>query len=143
MKKKISAFLSLTVIMFATILFACCKDNQRKYDVTIKLANNFGAEWIFEPDTDRIDFCFKYTGKEMTFYVKEYKLNRHKDLWLEPPRTGVNQIHIISDFIYINPNGEQTLVRSVKERGSYEICAIADGSDWNFRSVRLYVTVVI
>ena len=135
MVKKISVFVSLIVMIFTTVLFTCCKEEQRKYDVTIKIVNNFGKEWIFEPDTKSIDFSFEYSGKEMTFRVKEYNLPDHprwKNKWFEPPHSGPN-VFLLGEILYTDVNGEQALLRSVKERGYYSVSVIADGVDWNFK----------
>lgn len=144
MRKKISVFLSMIIFVFTSIFFVSCKDDQQKYDVIIKLSNNFGQEWIFDPNINSMDYSFKYTGREMTFKVKEYKLPDHprwKDKWLEPPFSGANEF-LLGEILYTDTNGNQALLWSVKERGNYCVRVMADGADWNFRSVRLYVTVI-
>ncbi len=65
----VGAFL-LTVIALSG--FAGCKQEDPKYDVAIKVSNNYGMEWVFEPGMDELYYEFEYTGEEMTFGIDDY-----------------------------------------------------------------------
>jgi hypothetical protein len=122
------------------------KNNEnKKYDVTIKVTNNYGSEWIFTPDIKELSYEFAYTGEDMKFYVDSYNLPDHPkwgNEWFATTGTGANvfQIHILYG------DGEKWLysVKTINERGSYSICVIAESSSdlWNFRGVYLNVTVI-
>ena len=72
MKKKgrLTAVILCIVLVFASMLCGCgTTDNKtserQKYDVTMKLVNNLGDEWIFTPDIEKMSVTFDYTGEEM------------------------------------------------------------------------------
>ncbi len=128
-------------------LASCGKAPQenQKYDVTIKIKNNYGSEWVFTPDVSELTYEFEYTGDEMNFYVDTYNLADHprwSDKWLSPSGEGADIFH--QTMTYRPPEGKnKSFTGPVKERGEYCICVSAGPSSdlWNFRSVYLYVQV--
>ena len=135
----IGAFL-LTII--ASLSFAGCKQEEPKYDVAIKVANNYGMEWVFEPGVDELYYEFEYTGEDMTFGIDEYYVygDPHGgDRWLDCAGSAVN--YFGGKYWYRSPEGETSSPRIIKERGEYSIHYITKNSSWNYRSIRLHITV--
>ena len=48
-KKTVSVVTAFLLTVIALLSFAGCKQEDPKYDVAIKVANNYGMEWVFEP----------------------------------------------------------------------------------------------
>ena len=120
-----------------------CKQKDPKYDVAIKVANNYGMEWIFEPGVDELCYEFEYTGEEMTFGVDAYYVYdapHGGDRWLDCAGVAGNYFGGSSP-LYTSPTGEQYNTEIIKERGEYSIAFHTNRAAWNFRSIRLFVTV--
>ena len=144
MKKRLSA--AVITAAFLTVVgllsFAGCKQKDPKYDVAIKVSNNYGMEWVFEPGVDELYYEFEYTGEEMTFGIDEYYVYgapHGGDRWLDNDGASLNWFHSI--YWYKNLEGETSSSRIIKERGEYSIHYTTNNSSWNYRSVRLYITV--
>ena len=144
MKKRLVA--AVITAVFLTVIgllgIAGCKQKDPTYDVAIKVSNNFGMEWVFEPGVDELYYEFEYTGEEMTFGIDEYYVygDPHGgDRWLDNDGASLNWFHSI--YWYKNLEGETSSPRIIKERGEYSIHYITKNSSWNYRSVRLYITV--
>lgn len=142
-KKRIlqSGLLIVAVLM---CLFACvgCAEEDKKYDVAIKVANNYGQEWIFTPDIDELYYEFEYTGEEMTFGVDAYYVygDPHLgDRWLDCAGASIN--YFSGSYWYKSPEGEYGDTRIIMEKGEYSIQYMTQNSSWNNRSVILYITV--
>ena len=135
----VGAFL-LTVI--ALLGFAGCRQEDPKYDVAIKVSNNYGMEWVFEPGMDELYYEFEYTGEEMTFGIDDYYVygDPHGgDRWLDC--AGAAENFFWGSYWYRSPEGETSSPRIIKERGEYSIQYGTQNSSWNARSIILYVTV--
>ena len=135
----VGAFL-LTVIALSG--FAGCKQEDPKYDVAIKVSNNYGMEWVFEPGMDELYYEFEYTGEEMTFGIDDYYVygDPHGgDRWLDC--AGAAENFFWGSYWYRSPEGETSSPRIIKERGEYSIQYGTQNSSWNARSIILYVTV--
>lgn len=79
-KRIIGTILGVFLGLFGSVsLFSGCKaeDEDKKYDVTIKIASDDGGEWIFTPDIQEMHTTREYDGQEHRFYVKEYQLADH------------------------------------------------------------------
>ena len=144
-KKKIIGVLIAFVLLF-TALIACVgcaeEEKDKKYDVAIKVANNYGQEWIFTPDVDELHYEFEYTGEEMTFGVDEYYVYGDPqvgDRWLDCAGASVNWFK--ATYWYKNLEGETSSPRIIKDKGEYSIHYMTNQASWNYRSVRLYITV--
>ena len=147
--KKILCLLTVLSVAFCScFLFTGCKkesDENKKYDVSIKVKNNFDSEWIFEPGVDELYYTFEYTGKEMRFWVDSYNLPKHprwSNEWFTPDSSGANVFH--KSMLYTAPGEKRQVWRGpVKERGEYIILCEADSTSdlWYFRAVYLYVTI--
>ena len=136
----VTAFL-LTVI--ALLSFAGCKQEDPKYDVAIKVANNYGMEWVFEPGVDELYYEFEYTGDDMTFGVDEYYVYgapHGGDRWLDYSAGALGRFS--ASWGYINPEGKNENVNSVLKKGNYSYSIYTRYSSWNYRCVRLYITVI-
>ncbi len=120
-----------------------CTEKDKKYDVAIKVANNYGQEWVFTPDVDELHYEFEYTGEEMTVGVDEYYVYGDPqvgDRWLDCAGVAINYFH--SRLGYRSLEGTTPQVDSVVEKGDYCYTVHADGnSSWNYRTVRLFITV--
>ena len=146
MKKAIVTLMSIMMMLIAVMGLAACggkDDKPEKYDVAIKVANNYGKEWIFTPDIDELYYEFEYTGEEMTFGIDAYYVYdapQAGDRWLNCAGASVNYFH--SRLGYRSLEGTTPHVDSVLEKGDYCYTVHADGnSSWNYRTVRLYITV--
>lgn len=147
-KRIIGTILGVFLGLFGSVsLFSGCKaeDEDKKYDVTIKIASDDGDEWIFTPDIQEMHTTREYDGQEHRFYVKEYQLADHprwSDEWFAPASGGANIFQ--ADFLYTDLEGKQSTLRRLKDRGKYVFCCSADATSdlWNFRSIYLYITVV-
>ena len=148
-RKKILCLLTVLSVAFCScFLFTGCKkesDENKKYDVSIKVKNNFDSEWIFEPGVDELYYTFDYTGEEMRFWVDSYNLPKHprwSNEWFTPDSSGANVLH--KSMLYTAPGEKRQVWRGpVKERGEYIILCEADSTSdlWYFRAVYLYVTI--
>ena len=119
-----------------------CTEKDKKYDVAIKVANNYGQEWVFTPDVDELHYEFEYTGEEMTFGVDEYYVYGDPqvgDRWLDCAGASVNCFK--ATYWYKNLEGETSSPRIIKDKGEYSIHYMTNQASWNYRSVRLYITV--
>lgn len=145
--KKVIVLIVSCILALSFCLIGCGKDEKdKKYDVTIKIKNNFNSEWIFTPDVSELTYEFKYTGNEMYFHVDSYNLPQHPrwgDKWFEPDTGGANVFH--KTMTYRAPGGKKIVYKGpIKEKGEYCICVEADSSSdlWDFRAVYLRVTVL-
>ncbi|HIZ64241.1 MAG TPA: hypothetical protein H9670_06705 [Firmicutes bacterium] len=98
MKKRLAAAVITAAFLTVTGLlsFAGCKQKDPKYDVAIKVSNNFGMEWVFEPGVDELYYEFEYTGEEMTFGIDEYYVYgapHGGDRWLDNDGASLNWFH--------------------------------------------------
>ena len=76
--KQICCVAATAILMFCMCFsFVGCDDKEKKYDVSIKIVNNYGSTWIFTPDIDELRYEFEYTGEEMRFWVDSYNLPKH------------------------------------------------------------------
>ena len=144
-KKKIIGVLIAFVLLF-TALIACvgCAEERKdkKYDVAIKVANNYGQEWIFTPGVDELHYEFEYTGEEMTVGVDEYYVYGDPqvgDRWLDCAGASIN--YFSGSWGYQNVEGENESVHSVLERGDYCYTIYTRQASWNNRTVRLFIKV--
>ena len=145
MKKITVLLLSVAMILAAVMGFVACgekEDEPEKYDVAIKVANNYGQEWIFTPDVDELYYEFEYTGEEMTFGVDAYYVYgapQAGDRWLDCAGASIN--YFSGSYWYKSPEGEYGDTRIIMEKGEYSIQYMTQNSSWNNRSVILYITV--
>ena len=140
----------LTSIIACTLLFCFCltgcgEQEDKKYDVTIKITNNFGSEWIFTPDVSELTYEFEFTGEEMYFYVDSYNLPEHPQWskkWFAPSGEGADTFD--ASYGKVNQRYDEEDPICICERGEYFFYVRAnDTSDlWNARTIRLYITVI-
>ena len=144
--KQICCVVATAILIFCMCFsFVGCDDKEKKYDVSIKIANNYGSTWIFTPDIDELRYEFEYTGEEMRFWIDSWNLPKHprwSEKWFEPNTSGANVFH--KSMLYTAPGEKRQVWRGpVKERGEYIILCEADSTSdlWYFRAVYLYVTI--
>ena len=152
MKKFIYMFLTAILVIVSLFSAVGCKDGQessenQKYDVTIKVKNTLGEEWIFTPEIEEMEYEMEYTGEDVDFYVESYQLRDHPDwgdLWLTPSRIDYPNTLKVYPFLYTDPEGNQSETNYVNERGKYVFSCDANSSStlWNYRYINLYITVV-
>ena len=139
-KKYLLCGLSCVLVFCIGLYFAGCGNKEeKKYDVTIKVKNNFGNEWIFTPDINELTYEFEYTGEEMRFGVDSYNLPDHPDWgdkWFGLTGEGPN-VFKVGSYLYGDGEKWTTTVNRVLERGNYCICIEAMGTSdlWNYRAV--------
>ena len=134
------AALILTVI--GLLSFAGCKQKDPKYDVAIKVSNNFGMEWVFEPGVDELYYEFEYTGEDMIFDVESYYVYGEPyvgDRWCD--NSGMSEEWFYSSYWHEGLDGETDSSRIVKERGIYIINYSTRNSQWNNRDIVFNVKV--
>ncbi len=146
-KKSLMCVLSCLLIFCIGLCFAGCDEKDEKCDVTIRVKNNFGKEWVFTPDIEELTYEFEYTGKDMEFYVDAYKLTDEPDFtgdkWIKPDFSGPNVFRLRMQ--YCPPGGlNKSYDGPVKEIGKYHIGIEAGPTSnlWNFRAVSLIVRVI-
>ena len=146
MKKAIVTLMSIMIMLIAVMGFAACggkDDKPEKYDVAIKVANNYGKEWIFTPDIDELYYEFEYTGEEMTFGIDAYYVYdapQAGDRWLNCAGASVNYFGGGSP-LFTSPTGEQYSTEIIKEKGEYVIPFNTRNTEWNYRRINLYVII--
>ena len=147
-RKRILCLLTVLSVAFCScFLFTGCtkeSDENKKYDVSIKVKNNFGNEWIFEPGVDELYYTFDYTGEEMRFWIDSWNLPKHpswSNEWFEPNTSGANVFH--ADYGKIGQMYYEEDPKFICERGEYYYRVYADSTSdlWNSRRVFLYITV--
>lgn len=144
MKKRFVFMMIYCVFSLCFCLVGCGKNNE-KYDVTIKVTNNFGEEWIFTPDVSEQTYEFEYTGEEMYFYVDSYNLSEHprwSEKWFAPSKEG--QDIFDSSYGKVNQRYDEEDPISICEKGQYFFYVRASTTSdlWKERTVRLYITVI-
>ena len=145
MKKITVLLLSAAMILAAVMGFAACgekDDKPEKYDVAIKVANNYGQEWVFTPDIDELYYEFEYTGEEMAVGVDAYYVYGDPqvgDRWLDCAGVAIN--YFSGSWGYKNLEGKNESVHSVLERGDYCYTIYTRQTSWNNRTIRLFITV--
>lgn len=145
-----SLFVSLVALTCLTLcLFISACGGDKKYEVSIKVVNTAGDEFIFTPDVDEISRTFEYTGEDVWYYVDSYQMPDHPkygDIWLEPMQQGYDYISMYG--LYTAADGSTTSLtvenRFTKERGEYVFNVyIPDSSvSWYRRNIFLYITIV-
>ena len=146
MKKAIVTLMSIMMMLIAVMGLAACgekDDKPEKYDVAIKVANNYGKEWIFTPDIDELYYEFEYTGEEMTFGIDAYYVYdapQAGDRWLNCAGASENYFGGGSP-LFTSPTGEQYSTEIIKEKGEYVIPFNTRNTEWNYRRINLYVII--
>ena len=144
--KKVIVLIVSCILALSFCLIGCGKDEKdKKYDVTIKIKNNFNSEWIFTPDISELTYEFKYTGNEMYFHVDSYNLPQHPrwgDKWFEPSGEGADVFD--SSYGKVNQRYDEEDPICICEKGEYFFYVRASNTSdlWNARTVRLYITVI-
>ena len=141
-KKSVAVITAFLLTVIAMLSFAGCKQEDPTYDVAIKVSNNYGMEWVFEPGVDELYYEFGYTGEEMTFGISKYYVYGHPiygDMWLS--NDGASLDWFWGSYLYTSPEGEYSNTRIIKERGEYSIQYLTQNTSWNYRSICLYITV--
>ena len=148
-RMKILCLLTVLSVAFCScFLFTGCKkesDENKKYDVSIKVKNNFGSEWVFEPGVDELYYTFDYTGEEMRFWIDSWNLPKHprwSNEWFKPNTSGANVFH--ADYGKIGQMYYEEDPKFICERGEYYYRVYADSTSdlWNSRRVFLFITVI-
>ena len=142
-------FLAILCTLAAFAAFAGCTGDG-KYDVSIKVVNTNGDEFIFTPDVDEISRTFNYTGEDVWYYVESYQMPDHPkygDIWLEPMQQGYDYISMYG--LYTAADGSTTditapALRCTNAKGRYAFNVyISDSSvSWYGRNMCLYITIV-
>ena len=143
--KRVKFFVVGAVWLIAVLaLLGCsgCKQKDPKYDVAIKVSNNYGMEWIFEPGVDELYYEFEYTGEEMTFGVDEFYVYgdpQGGDRWIDNGGASLSWFSV--SWGHKNLEGKNENVHSVLEKGDYSYSVYTSNHSWNSRSIRLFISV--
>lgn len=146
--KAIICFILTAISALDVMIFAGC-GGKTKYEVSIKVVNTLGDEFIFTPDVDELSATYEYTGEDVGYYVDCYQMPDHPkygDIWLEPMQQGYDYISMYG--LYTASDGSTTSLtvenRFTKERGEYVFNVyIPDSSvSWYRRNIFLYITIV-
>ena len=147
LKRIFTLFAALFLCVTLCVSFTAC-GGETKYDVSIKVVNTLGDEFIFTPDVDEISATYQYTGEDVWYYVDSYQMPDHPkygDIWLEPMQQGYDYISMFG--LYTAPDGSTTDItarRCTNARGEYAFNVyIPDSSvSWYRRNICLYITIV-
>ena len=146
MKFKKTIFIILALICVSVSCFGCeNSDENKKYDVRIRLKRNLGGTVTFDVGEDEKKYEFEYTGEEIKFWVDSYNLPDHPRWhyeWFAAPRSGPNTFDM--SMLYRVPGGDYVVSEDpLKERGEYiiRIEALPTSDIWKARVVRLYITI--
>ena len=147
-KNMLLLLVSMVTLTLCLSVVAC--GGKTKYEVSIKVVNTLGDEFIFTPDVDEISRTFKYTGEDVWYYVDSYQMPDHPkygDIWLEPMQQGYDYISMHG--VYEAPDGSTTditapAIRCTNAKGRYAFNVyIPDSSvSWYGRNMCLYITIV-
>ena len=143
--KQIGCIAGTVILMFCMCFSFVGCGKEKKYDVSIKIANNYGSTWIFTPDIDVLRYEFEYTGEEMRFWVDSYNLPKHprwSEKWFAPNTSGANVFQ--ASYGKVNQMHNEEKPKFICERGEYYYRVYADSTSnlWNSRRVFLYITVI-
>ena len=148
--RRIFALFAVAVfsLMFCMALSSCEEqdEEQRKYDVAIRVACSDGEIYEFPVGEDEKHVTIPYDGTERTYWVDSYNLPDHPrygDEWLSPSGEGANVFG--KTMTYCAPGGlNQSYTGPVKEMGEYCISIYADSTSnlWYFRSIYLFIKIV-
>ena len=147
--KKLLRVISFAVVMLCLCMGIAACGGKTKYEVSIKVVNTLGDEFIFTPDVDELSATYEYTGEDVWYYVDSYQMPDHPkygDIWLEPMQQGYDYISMYG--LYTASDGSTTSLtvenRFTKERGEYVFNVyIPDSSvSWYRRNIFLYITIV-
>lgn len=132
------ALLALTLVF--TLLGCNGTEEDKKYDVAIRIGCSDGEVYEFPVGTDELHITIPYDGTERTYWVDKYNLPDHPrygDVWFDPTGEGAN---VFGLSIAKEGAGE---VKSISERGLYCVNTYADSTSniWNYREVLLFITV--
>ena len=138
------------VVATAILIFCMCFSfvgcgKEKKYDVSIKIANNYGSTWVFTPDIDVLRYEFEYTGEEMRFWIDSWNLPKHPRWtkeWFAPNTSGANVFQ--ASYGKVNQMHYVEKPKFICERGEYYYRVYADSTSnlWNSRRVFLYISVI-
>ena len=145
MKKLLAIFIAFVTLFCVTGCGLFNKDNEKdkKYDVTIMVASNYGGVLIFTPDIKELHIEIPYDGLERRFYVRKYQLKDHPEwsnIWFDPHGNNV----VGCSLIYCPPGGKfQETNNMVKEKGEYcyTIETEITSRSFRFRAAYLYISV--
>lgn len=134
------------VCLTLSLFVAACEDDS-KYEVSIKVVNTAGDEFIFTPDVDVINQTFEYNSEDVWYYVDSYNMPDHPkygDVWLEPMQQGYD--YILMYGVYTAPDGSTADItdrRCTNEKGRYAFNVYIPNSSvsWYGRNVCLYITI--
>ena len=143
--KQICCVAATAILMFCMCFSFVGCGKEKKYDVSIKIANNYGSTWIFTPDIDVLRYEFEYTGEEMRFWIDSWNLPKHprwSEEWFAPNTSGANVFH--ADYGKIGQMYYEEDPKFICERGEYYYRVYADSTSdlWNSRRVFLYISVI-
>ncbi len=148
-KRIISIGFTFILMLCMSICFVGCKDKEdeenKKYDVSIRIACEDGGMWTFPPDVEELHIERAYDGKEHRYYIHSYQLVDHPrwgDEWFTPKGEGANVFGFY--LLYTDLDGTQnTELTHIREKGEYIITVNAQSTSdlWNFRELYLYITV--
>lgn len=148
--KKLLRVISFAVVMLCLCMGIAACGGKTKYEVSIKVVNTLGDEFIFTPDVDELSATYEYTGEDVGYYVDCYQMPEHPkygDIWLEHMQQGYDYISMHG--VYEAPDGSTVditapALRCTNARGEYGFnIYIADSSvSWYGRVMNLYITIV-
>lgn len=148
MKVRRIVFVFVAVVCLTLCLLVSACGGERRYEVSIKVVNTLGDEFIFTPEVDEISRTFEYTGEDVWYYVDSYNMPDHPkygDIWLEPMQQGYDYISMFG--LYTAPDGSTTDItarRCTNAKGRYAFNVyIPDSSvSWYGRNMCLYITII-
>ena len=143
--KQIGCIAGTAILMFCMCFSFVGCGKEKKYDVSIKIANNYGSTRIFTPEIDELRYEFEYTGEEMRFWIDSWNLPKHprwSKEWFAPNTSGANVFQ--ASYGKVNQMHYEEKPKFICERGEYYYRVYADTTSdlWNSRTIWLYITVL-
>ena len=146
--KKLLRVISFAVVMLCLCMGIAACGGKTKYEVSIKVVNTLGDEFIFTPDVDELSATYEYTGEDVGYYVDCYQMPEHPkygDIWLEPMQQGYDYISMYG--VYTAPDGSTTDITANRVtnkigRYAFNVYIGQDSESWYGRNMCLYITIV-
>ena len=146
--KKLLRVISFAVVMLCLCMGIAACGGETKYEVSIKVVNTLGDEFIFTPDVDELSATYEYTGEDVGYYVDCYQMPDHPkygDIWLEPMQQGYDYISMYG--VYTASDGSTTDITANRVtnkigRYAFNVYIGQDSESWYGRNMCLYITIV-
>lgn len=147
--KKIKMIFTILYVVLLLVSVTSCEEKKeesiKKYDISIKIKNNFESMWVFTPDIIEQTYTIEYNGEKMYFFFDSYSAPGHSELskyWIasddKEKIVFSTALRKAKEMNYID-NREY-----VCEKGQYcyRVDAFSNSNIWKYRKACLYINVI-